>query len=203
VKTWVNDKKYWVKYSIAISGHNSLTQAKKGLSYIDSTITAKASVLNTKLQPVSGLTREITIESKYKAPATSDLVSDVDQNKLDKHGARDIDKNVAVKLSDRHSDTVTFPAHIEQAIANSYARGNTREKIKAAMMGYVGFGDARAELIMRVYVTVCRRADKTVTNIDFDGSGTKRDPNAAEKASLTYVANAWGSNISADLDRKL
>lgn len=203
VKKWVNDKKYWVSYSIAISGDNSLTQAKAGLNYINSTITAKASVLDTKLKPVSGLTREATIESKYKKPATSDVTTDVDEKKLDKHEARDIDKNVAVQLSDRKTDTVTFPAHIEQAIAKSYDLGNTREKIKAAMMGFVGFGEARAELVMKVYVAVCRRSDKTVTNIDFDGTGAKRDPNATEKASLTYVANAWGSNISDDLDKKL
>ncbi|MGV8937549.1 MAG: hypothetical protein ACOH2J_10530 [Allorhizobium sp.] len=203
VKKWVNDKKYWVRYSVAISGDNTLSPASASLKFINSTITAKASVLNTKLNPVSGLTREVTIESKYKKPATSNVTKDVDEDKLDKHTARDIDKNVAVQLSDRHTDTVTFPGPIEQAIANSYARGNTREKIKGAMMGYVGFGEARAELIMKIYVAVCRRSDKTVTNIDFDGSGAKRDPNAAEKAALTFVAGAWASNITQDLDKKL
>jgi len=199
VKEWVNVKRYWVSYSIEIVGANTLSPTVTGKKYINSTILAKASVLNTKLKPVSGLTQEVTIQSNYQNPATSSITASVDQAKLDDHEARDIDKKVAIQGTDR----VTFPSDIEEAIAKSYARGNSREKIKNLLMQYSGFGPSRADLILAIYVAICRRTDKTVTNIDLDGSGAKRDPNAAEKASLTYVRNAWGSVLSKDLDRKL
>lgn len=205
VKKWVNEKRYWVKYTVSIEGDNTLVPAVHGKKAINSTIKASVSVLNTKLEPVSNLTRSVTIESIYKQPATETTTVTEDEDKLAKHKARAVDLAYDdVKLSDRGSSAsiLSFPAHIEAAIAASYAQGNRRDKIKEALMAYVGFGDARAELLLTVYVALVRRSDKSITSINFDGTGA-RDPSAAEKASLTYVFNAWGTSITKDLNRKL
>lgn len=47
------------------------------------------------------------------------------------------------------------------------------------------------------------KANKTVSNVDIDRNQTYRDPSAAEKASLTFVFNSWGTNISKELDKIL
>ncbi len=190
VKKWVNDDRYWVKYTVEIQGDNSLKNAKAGLKYINSTIHATASVLNTKLKPVSGLTREVTIESKYKEEATSTITTDVDEAKLDKQKARDVDKAFDdVKLSDRHKDAeATFPKVVEDDILAARAKSKSFPKIKEILQGFPGIGPYSADLIIKVFQAVQKQSDKVLRGLE-----------PSEKGQITRIANGWSSAVSSAL----
>ncbi len=202
----MNEKRYWVKYTVSIEGDNTLLRqcmARKRSTRQSRLLFPCSTPSWNRVQP------DAQRDNRIHLQAAGHRNDDRDRGRGQAgqtHKARAVDLAYDdVKLSDRGSSAsiLSFPAHIEAAIAASYAQGNRRDKIKEALMAYVGFGEARADLLLSVYVALVRRSDKTITAIDFDGSGNKRDPSAAEKASLTYVFNAWGTSITKDLNRKL
>jgi hypothetical protein len=208
IKNWVNKERYWVSYTVEIVADNQLKPIAKNLKYINSTIETTVSVLGTDLKPVSGLTEAFSISSTFEkdALAVVDPNQQIDQDALDQHTARDIDlshSNVQIPPDTSAVSVLTLPSHIENAIAASRARDNSRDSVKEALMAYPNFGEVRAELILRVYASVHRRQDKTITAVDFDGSGNQRDPSSSEKANLTFIFNSWGSSLSKSLDKKL
>lgn len=205
IKKWVNEDRYWVSYTVEIEAENQLKPTSRNKKFIDSTIKTSVSVLNTALQPVGNMVMAFDIVSRFKKDALSNEVTPLDESLLAGHTARQEDKDYKdVKIpEDGHAPSVVnFPANVFGAIAGSYAKGSTREKIRDVLTGYSGFGEARANLLLTVYEGMKGRTDNTVKAINFDGNGP-RDPSPAEKASLTFIFDSWHGGMTRSINKDL
>ncbi|MGS4947734.1 DNA/RNA non-specific endonuclease [Meridianimarinicoccus sp. RP-17] len=181
VKTWVNDRRYWVRYEVTIRGGDTILETANGIKYVNSTMEAQASVLDTRLDPVSGLTRSVSIRSEYDTAAAVTTDENVDAAALDAHTGRAIDQGVDVQLSSRHGGgpTVTFPGEIETLLkAKIAARG--RAWVAARLRSYSGFGERSEAVLFKAYDAVKRRSDKTVDALNGDEVGV-----------FTRIRNSW------------
>lgn len=179
VKKWVNESRYWVKYDVKIRGGDTIETAPSGIKYVNSTIEATASVLNTKLRAVSGLTRSVTIKSHFETAAKATTTEAVDEAKLAAHTARPIDKGVEVKLPAGRREVI-FPSDIE-AVLKAKIRSSSRARVKERLRTYSGFGPRSEEVLFKAYDGVKRRkSDKMVRGLSSD-----------EISVFTRIINSW------------
>ena len=224
VKTWVNSKRFWVSYSVEVkypnklSSISSISGAKSPASdgatkYINAAFVCEASVLGLDLQPISGLTRRVTIQSQYEAEAKgtvagtdADKVTTIksaqnkhnkaaaaektleeDTDKLDAHTARDEDHLIEVKTTSRHRSS-KFPSEVsgdlDTAIADS-SLANMKTKLLAAH----GLGQRSVDLLIKAYQET---KSGQITNLDGYDSNERRV--------LSTIFNGWKEKFSAALD---
>jgi hypothetical protein len=196
VKNWVNDRRYWVKYTVDVNSDEKLTKqsgtknlrgAPVDMYSIDGTFVAEASVLDTELQPVPNLTRKVTISSRFASVVDPSDMQVEDQATLDGHQARQVDLDATIELPENSAGPPTFPQNIETALTVAFAakgRGGTMTALK----GYSGFGDGSEAVLLLAYDQVHGRDDKTITGLS-----------ASQKGTLTRIINAWGKGLGATL----
>ncbi|MBE3639787.1 hypothetical protein ICN82_16415 [Mangrovicoccus sp. HB182678] len=190
LKSWVNDSRYWTRYEVTIAGADAITD-ENGTRHVNATMVAEASVLDTTLRPVSGLTRRVSIRSEFGRKHDADPLLREDAAALEAHRARPIDEGVEVRLSARHGDAaaVVFPGEMEDLLKRKIAQRG-RAEVARRLRGYSGFGPRAEEVLFAAYDEVKRRSDKTVTGL------------AAEEAGiLTRIRNAWSRPGDALKDR--
>ena len=144
-------------------------------------------MLNTKLLPVADLTSEVTIDSKYQEDATSEVLANVDQAKLDKQKAREADlafDDVQLPKSSTSDPVLVYPGDVDGKLA-SIAAGKTMEQAKIELVKMKGIADYTATLVLRVYNSMHGRAGQPVGELDLDGSGTKRAPTVSERKTIS------------------
>jgi hypothetical protein len=189
VKKWVNVDRYWVHYTVEVTGDDRIMQTSSTppVNFVNATIRATASVLDTNLNDVFG-TREVTIESTYDVPAAAALVTEEDTAALATHTPRPIDKTITVLESTRKGDTtITFPAEIEAKLKKRIeARGT--DWVARQLRTFTGFGPAHEEVLFKAYDEVKRRGDKTVRGLT-----------EGEAKIFTHIRNTWSEGLAATL----
>jgi hypothetical protein len=189
VKSWVNDadKRYWVRYKVTVENIGPLTTAANGKQFVNAQFRAEASVLNTRLRPVSGLTRRVTIASTYEAGdvQTTNVEQAADSNALADHQGRAIDQGVDVQLSSRHrSSSYTFPDAMRSTLQSKVAEHGWLQVI-TRLKTYSGFGDTSAAVLRKAYGQA----------IAAGGSGAQLTLEANEKGVFTRIVNAWNDGL--------
>lgn len=187
VKTWVNDRRYWVTYTVEVQAEDTLQTTAAGINFVNSTLTARASVLDTNLNPVSGLTRAVTVSSTFDTSATATVDEEVDAAALAAHQGRAIDQTVDVLLSTTKGDTtITFPTAMETTMKERIAsRG--RAWVATRLRSHEGFGERSEAVLFKAYDEIKRRSDKTVNCLEPD-----------EVPVFSRIRNAW-SDLAATL----
>ena len=186
VKKWVNDKRYWVDYSVRIRNIGPFRPLGSGKKAVDAEIRAKASVLDTQLQTVSGLTREVTIASTYEVgdAETIAVVQTEDEALLEQQRAREADQDVEVQLSSRHRDAST---KIDPALfrdLDAAVGAMTMDGVIARLTTFKGFGDVSGTVLRKVYGQVKQRGVETELVLD-----------SSEKGVLTRITNLWEEGL--------
>jgi hypothetical protein len=190
VKSWVNDadKRYWVRYKVMVEDISPLTTAPNGKQFVNARFRAEASVLNTRLLPVSGLTRRVTITSTYEAGdvETVNVEQAEDANALAQHQGRAIDQGVDVQLSSRHrANRYTFPDAMRAMLQSRIAEHGWPEVI-TRLKTYRGFGDTSAAVLRKAYGQALAAG----------GSSPKLTLEANEKGVFTRIINAWNDGLA-------
>jgi hypothetical protein len=170
---------------VEIHGEDTIATTPDGMNFVNSTIVARAAVLDTNLEPVSGLTRAVTIASTYRIRAVAEVEQAEDAAALAGHEARDVDLAVPVLLSTTKGDTtVTFPSAMEETLK---ARIESRDRTWVAnrLRSYPRFGERSEEVLFKAYDEVKGRQDKTVSSLTPD-----------ERSVFTRIRNAWGEGLA-------
>ncbi|MCZ6604224.1 MAG: hypothetical protein O7A03_03680, partial [Alphaproteobacteria bacterium] len=184
VKSWVNNNRYWVRYKVTVENISPLTTAANGKQFVNAQFRAAASVLDTSLNPVSGLTRKVTIASTYEAGdvETVDVKQAEDADVLARHKGREIDQGVDVQLSSRHRSSVyTFPDAMRATLQSKIAEYGWA-KVITRLKTYRGFGDKSAAVLQKTYIAAA-------------GSNPELKLEADEKGVFTRIVNAWNDGL--------
>ena len=170
VKEWVNVKRYWVKYEVKIVVGNYDLGLGIADNYVNSTLTAEASVLNTQLKPVAGLTRKVEVESTFRQPAGHDLKITENATKLANQTARPEDLKIDVLGTSRQTDGQTVPMFsdaLEVAMKATINRMG-KERLASELTARTGWGPVYNAVLWKAYELIKRRADKTLPEFDAD-----------------------------------
>ncbi len=182
VKDWINMRRLWATYTVEIKGKDEIATTASGIKYINATLVAKASVLDTQLQPVTNLTREVSIASTYgdKAEALPDVEELEAVLKAQTARPEDVQAQVQLLPESAVQRDMTFPQAMESVLKERIAaRG--RSWVAEKLRGYTGFGDKSETVLFKAYDEVKRRRDKTVNGLTPD-----------EVPVFSRVRNAWG-----------
>lgn len=182
VKNWVNDRRLWVKYAVRIQNIGPLRPAGGGKGSIDADLVAEASVLSTRLTPVAGLTRRVTIASKYQVGdiETASVVQAEDETRLGQTQARAIDLAADVQLSSRHETTShhltpKMYADLEAARA-TYGVAGTIDRLTGP-----GFQEGYARVLTKAWGQA-RAAGSATVELNLD---------QGERGVFTRISNMW------------
>lgn len=201
VKNWVNDRRLWVKYTVDVDitgalrrvpGATKMLRGQTADVYaIDARFVAEASVLDMGLNPVSGLTRRVTIHSTYEAPTDVADEQAIDEAVLDQQQARQVDLDHTLELPESSASIPVLPTPIEAALTAALAGGDNRDAISSKLKRFRGFGDGSAAVLWAAYDQVVGKGDdQTVTGFT-----------ASQKGTLTRIRTAWGNGLAAELSR--
>jgi hypothetical protein len=176
VKKWVNERKLWTTYKVQITGRKPLRTAVDGLKSIDATVTATASVLNTKLQPVQTLS--VSVLSQYQQAGDEQKVT-VSGNAaaeaaLEYREADDIE----VQLSTTHP-VRTMDRTVHQDVTRAVEAGHSVAEVAEALKSAAGFGDAAAAVLVKAYG---QAKGDPVGELDLTSS---------EKGTFSRIVNNW------------
>lgn len=195
VKNWVNERRFWVKYTVDVVSDETLVKSGTQTLYgntvdmysINSRLVAQASVLDTELQSVPNLTRRVTINSTFKQSVDPSGQQSVDQATLDSHQARQVDQDATIRLPENSAGPPTFPANIEAALTSAfitYGRDGTLERLK----GFRGFAAGSQAVLLLAYDQIHGRRNKAITGL-----------NPSQKGTFTRINNAWDHGLGATL----
>ncbi len=192
VKNWVNVSRYWVRYKVSVEGISPLTTDANGKQFVNAQFRAEASVLNTRLRPVSGLTRRVTIGSIYQAGDVDplDVTQVEDAETLAQHESRDIDRDTNVQLSSRHSgrDQI-FPDGIRTTLGSKLTQFGGWTEVIRRLKDFPHFGDRSGVVLRRAYEQA----------VVAGGSNPELTLEQNEKGTFTRIVNAWNNGLSAKL----
>ena len=152
VKRWVNDERFWVRYSVEIKSVSEKPYGNK--KSVDATIEANACVLDTELEPVSTLSRSVQIVSKFEGEPIAvdhmDETEEIDAIKAHRqaHG-REIDHDLEVQLSSRHRShaPLTFERS-RRDFLNAKITSLGQDIVKSKIRGIRGIGEARINTLL-------------------------------------------------------
>lgn len=191
VKDWVNKRRLWVRYQVTVTVGKCDLSLGKADNYVDSTIHAKASALNTKLEPVTELTREVTIASTFKHPAAlkKDMAENADM--LDTHGAQakiDRPQDQAIDVLDTTrarpaAEAVVFPADME-AVIKAVGRQEVEEKLLSKEAN--GYGPTLNAVLWEAYKSVEQTGDRSLTDLNSDDD---------KKAIFRTLVTRWNDRL--------
>lgn len=190
VKSWVNDadKRYWVKYVVKVQNIGALKAAVDNKRSVDAVIRAEASVLDTELNPVSALTRRVTIASTYNA-GDVDTVNEEQteqESAFDSVETRAIDQAVEVQLSSRHRSSVqTFDDGMRATITQKIGVYGSLNAVADKLKEFRGFGDRSAQVLKKAYGQAVRAG----------GSNPTLTLEEGEKGVFTRIANNWDQGL--------
>jgi hypothetical protein len=184
VKEWVNDMSYWVRYTVTIRDIGAFKPTGDEKQSVDAEIHAEASVLNTALQPIPKLTREVTIASTYSVGGSAKTVEPVRTENaalLAQQVARPVDKAVDVKLSARHRDRVeTFDPQMLADLTAAVTKYKTLEEVLAKLLDVPGFGPVSAQVLQKAFTQAL--AGGAAAQLQLDDN---------ERGVFTRITNLW------------
>lgn len=183
VKDWVNTKRYWVKYKVAVSGDRNLkTDKSSGQPYLNATLTATAQVLDLNLKPWRTVTATIdsTFDAKSSVSNAFDTVKPLAKGeKAEQREARTTDLAATVQVE---SDGKTaFPAQVRADLAILRMRYKSWENVRAQLERVDGIGPATSAVLEKAY---------TQTAAGYDGQSVQLE-NSAQKRALTIAVGNW------------
>ncbi|MGE3357376.1 MAG: hypothetical protein AB7O92_12205 [Acidimicrobiia bacterium] len=176
VKDWTNTRKFWVKYEVKITIGKVDLVGPEDDNYVNATLSAAACVLDTNLDPVPSLTRQVVVESTFLQPATLNLQAAVDEaERLDAHQAvarqeRPQDQAVVALGTTRQSQAPSipvFPQSLEDALKSTINRMG-KEKLKSRLLEEPGWGPVYTDVLWKAYEFIKLKDDNTLTNLDAD-----------------------------------
>jgi hypothetical protein len=171
VKKWVNEKRFWVNYDVSVKIDKVHFDPKDiADSYVNSTLTAKGSVLNTSLKAVDGLTREVTISSTFKMPAKLTPTKTEDPAKLNAQKARveDLARTVlGTSRSTSAADLPEFPQEIEDKLTAAVKTYKTKAKVSELLEGHPGMGPGLSVVLWQVYDAKKNKTDRVLSEDAF------------------------------------
>lgn len=188
-KEWVNDKRYWIRYSVQILNIGPFKPVGPDKQSIDAEIHAKASVIDTELEPIARLTREVTIASTYNVgdAETVKPLQTEDKALLAAQQARPIDEAVDVKLSSRHHDKVqVFEPKMFGDISAGIAKHGSLPAVVDRLTTFHGFGDASGRVLTEAYTMA----------VAAGGPGTQLALDVTDRAIFTRITNLWGQGLA-------
>lgn len=188
VKQWVNEKRYWAKYSVYVENIGALKAIPGGKQSIDAKIRAEASVLDTELEPIPALTRKVTITSTYKIGDvdTIKVVQEEDKALLAEQKAREIDKAADVQLSSRHRDRQqTFDAGMYADIGRGISKHGSLVAVMEKLKDFKGFGDRSAAVLKKAFGQALAAG----------GGGADLTLAEDERGVFTRIANLWDQGL--------
>ncbi len=155
VKDWVNTRRLWVRYHVKITDVTHDLGTGIADNYVNSTMEAKAEVLDTTLTPVSGLVRQVSIQSRFENDAQANTQATENTAALDAQTAqartdRPQDQDIEVLTTSRSGGSA--PPQLPQAM---FDRLKTRisaarwPDTSATLQEYDGFGPALADSVRR------------------------------------------------------
>jgi len=188
VKQWVNDKRYWTKYTVYVENIGDLKALPGGKQSVDAKIRAEASVLDTALDPIPALTRKVTITSAYKI-GDIDTVHVAQQENtalLAEQKAREIDKAADVQLSTRHRGRQqTFDAGMYDDIERGISTHGSLDATVRKLQEFKGFGDRSAAVLKKAFGQAFAQG----------GGGKPLTLAEDERGVFTRIANLWDDGL--------
>lgn len=162
VKDWVNNRKLWIEYTVQvvnITSGLSAENTKDGSSpepqkgWVNATFDATAAALDTKLAPITHLTKRVRITSCYQAPTTvviQGLADTYDEALLPT--ARDVDQSLELKLPPGAKPleiTIEILAEVKKALG--LKDGEKLPLNEEGLKNYKGIGVISADLLNRAF----------------------------------------------------
>ncbi len=187
VKKWINEDRYWVDYSVEVTGGEELQTASPTVSFVNSKLELRAAVLATDLSDLMEV--KTTVTSEYEVKATSsEPIDPRHMEEIEKQFpsdlARKVDKEATVRVADRDAVDPVLPEQVEDDLtAKLAAKGGKRELVEEELVGYQEIGPQRVQVLFMAYDQVHPRPDRK------DRTVVGLDP--ARKGDLTRVCNLW------------
>ena len=196
VKKWVNEDRYWVRYSVEVTGSNTL-QRRGERRYVDASLDVSASVLNTDLTPMRGVQTTITSAFEQRAEVSTEIdestIRKVEEE-FPEDLARRIDRRVDVQVAADGPRPAVLPVEIRDAIREAIAaHGGAqpgRDWVSDRLQRFPGVGPGRAGVLIQAYDEVRQRTDTTVTTLS-----------PSEKGDLTFVIGIWRDGLGRELKK--
>ncbi len=186
VKGWVNDQRYWVSYEVKISDISYELDATIADNFVNSKMTAEATVLGTDLRPISGLTRKVVIVSEF---GTAAVATPEVENAATLAGHNSRPEDHAIDILATRRATNAGPTMLSQDIYTTLSRVTDRTEAGRLLQTHPGFGPALNTTLWAAF-DMARAAGG---NLDVSSLST------THKANLTRISSMWGSGLKSKI----
>lgn len=192
VKDWVNTRRLWVRYHVKITDVTHDLGPGIADNYVNATMTAKAEVLDTTLKPVSGLVRQVTIQSVFEQPAEAATQATEDAAGLEAHTQqaateRPQDQDIEILTTSRAGGSAPpqMPQPMFQRL-RSKINDVGYPAVSAILQQYPGFGPSLSASLLAGYQLAVQNG-----NAALDGLG------ARDKSNVRRAITLWNAGMGA------